>query len=190
MSLHKKALECGITSSCPEENSALFDSIITGNKAAQRLVEGNMGYVVTKVECFLDEHPDFRYFKDDLISEGFLVLTRISWTLKEVSEDEFAPQALISVSLRNAFLDMIAKEREVPLTDAIADCLKYDTTPTTDMKLDILTCCQNRIEERIVQLRCEGLMDCRIALSLGMSVRHIGRLRQEIFDRFQKTRGF
>lgn len=188
MSLHKKALECGITPSCQEENRGLFDSIIRGNKAAQRLVEGNMAYVVNKVIRFLDEHPGFGYLKDDLVSEGFFVLTRLANTLKEVGEDGFSPQALISVSLRNAFLDMIGKEREVPLTDVIVDNLKYDTTPTTDMRLDILACCLNGTEERIVQLRCEGLTDHRIALLLGMSVRHVGRLRQEIFGRFQETR--
>ena len=190
MSLHKKALECGITPSCRKENRSLFDSIIAGNKAAQRLVEGNMGYVVTKVECFLDEHPDFRYFKDDLISEGFLVLTRIADTLKEVAEDEFAPQGLISTALQYAFVRMTEKEREVPLSDVIADNLGYDDTPATDMKLDIFACCQNITETRIVQLRCEGLMDSHIATLLGMSKRHVGRLRDELLDRFQKTRGF
>lgn len=187
MTLHKKAIECGITSSCREENRALFDRIIAGNKAAQRLVEGNMGYVVAKVECFIDEYSNYGYLKDDLISEGFLVLARIADTLKEVNEDEFAPQALMSKSLHNAFVQMVLKEQGTTLTDAIADTHTHDPTPITDMKNDILACCLNVTEERIVQLRCEGLMDNRIAILVGISIRHVGRLRQEIFERFQET---
>jgi len=186
MSLHKKALECGITPSCQTENRTLFHSILKGNQAKTRLVEGNMAYVVATVETFLDAHSDFAYLKDDLISEGFLVLARVADTLSEVHTDDFFPQGLMARSLRNAFLNMIRVEREVPLTDAISNNLMCDMMPAINLKLDILDCCRTDIDREIIRLRCDGLIDKRIGRLLGLSERHVGRLRAEILARFQE----
>jgi DNA-directed RNA polymerase specialized sigma subunit len=189
MSLHKKAVECGITPSSRDENESLFRRIIAGKKAARRLVEGNMAYVVSKVENFLDEFPDYRYLKDDLVSEGFLVVARIARVIEErgeVSEECFNPQGLLSVSLRNQFFKMTDLERDVPLTEAIANTLVRDDTATQDLKLDILSCCKDGLEEEIVRLRCDGLNDIHISRKLGMTPKHVSRLRQEIHERFQE----
>jgi DNA-directed RNA polymerase specialized sigma subunit len=189
MSLHKKAIECGITSSCRDENESLFRRIIAGKKAARRLVEGNMAYVVSKVENFLDEFPDYRYLKDDLISEGFLVVARISRVIEqqgEVSEDCFNPQGLLSVSLRNQFLTTIDLERNVPLTEAVANTLVRDDTAAQDLMLDILSCCEDGREEKIIRLRCEGLTDKQIGPEVGLTKMHVSRLRQKIYERFQE----
>ena len=90
MNLHKKATECGITPSSKAENENLFRKITTcrkvvqeGKQAAERLIEGNMAYVVSKVESFLDEYTDYEYLRDDLISEGFLTLARVADNLRK-----------------------------------------------------------------------------------------------------------
>jgi len=186
MSLHKKALECGIIPSNREENEQLFTDIVRGHKAAKRLVEGNMGYVVKKVEAFLDEHPDFAYLRDDLHSEGFLVLSRIAQSVAEVCEDDFNPQGMISVSLRNAFLNMIRLERHVPLTDAITETHTYSEGAACDLKLDIFDCCEDERERQIVHLRGEGLLDDKIAERLHIGRQWVSKTRQAIYERFQE----
>lgn len=190
MSLLKTAKEHGITSSSREENRELFQQIAAGGRAKQRLVEGNMAYVVTKVDRFLIEFPSYNYLRDDMISQGFLVLARIAEKVEgdgDVSEDNFAPQGLMSLSLRNEFLMMIHVEREVPLTDAITENLLCDTMPVTDLKLDILACCVDDLDREIVRLRCEGLLDPRIGEILGYTSQHISRLRSNIFERLQEA---
>ncbi len=193
MSLHKKAKERGITPSSREENERLFHRIIDGRVATQRLVEGNMAYVVHKAESFLDEHFEFEYLKDDLISEGFLVLTRIGENVArggEVHEEDFSPQGMISVSLRNAWLNMIRLERETPLTNAIAGTLMYDESVVIDLRLDILACCEDDRERQVIEHRCQGLMDEQIGVLLSISNRRVGQIREEIFQRFQKNEEF
>jgi DNA-directed RNA polymerase specialized sigma subunit len=199
MKLQQKANECGITPSSKEENEKLFRDLIeagkdgdteAGIRASQRLVEGNMGYVVAKVDSFLDEHTDFGFLRDDLVSEGFLVLARIAKTVMEngdIDEEEFNPQAMMSVSLRNAFLNMIRLERESPLTDAIEDNCIYDEAKVRDLRLDILACCTNDMERETVRLRCDGLTDDQIANKLGAGRRHICRIREALYERFQET---
>ena len=197
MNLHKKATECGITPSSKAENEDLFRKITTcrkvtqeGKEAAERLIEGNMAYVVSKVESFLDEYTDYEYLRDDLISEGFLTLAKVADNLRKseaVDEEEFNPQAMISVSLRNAFLNMIRVERETAMTDALESTLTYDDSAAIDLKLDILACCENDRDREIVRLRCDGLNDSRIGERLGLHRTQVCRRRQALHERFQAT---
>jgi len=186
MSLYKKALECGIASSNREENEQLFADIVRGHKAAQRLAEGNMGYVIKKVNGFLKEHPTFAYLRDDLNSEGFFVLSRIAQSVTEVCKNDFNPQGMISVSLRNAFLNMIRLERHVPLTDAIAETHTYSEGSATDLRLDIFDCCEDERERQIVHLRGGGLLDDEIAERLHIGRQWVSKTRQAIYERFQE----
>jgi DNA-directed RNA polymerase specialized sigma subunit len=191
MSLLKTAKEHGITPSSRVENRELFQQIAAGSpQAKQRLMEGNMAYVVNKVDRFLDEIQGFNHLRDDLISQGFLVLARIAQKVEKdgvVAEKDFAPQGLMSRALRNDFLKMVYGERQVPLTEAVAETLLYDTEDERDLKLDILTCCENEVETEIVNLRCEGLVDHQIAGRLGISERYVGVLRQKIHRKLQEA---
>lgn len=179
-----------ITPSDVEENVKLFNEIRVGKKAMERLIEGNMAYVVSKVAFFLADFPAFQYLQDDLISEGFLVLTRLAEKLgnRTVAAEDFNPQGMISRSLRNAFLNVIRSERTptVQLTNEIESTLTYEAMTTIDLKLDILNCCKDGLEEQIVRLRCEGLEDEAIAIQLGASKATICRTRQAIYKRYQE----
>ncbi len=189
MSLHAKATEYGIVSSSREENEKLFRKILDGKRAAKRLVEGNMAYVVSKVKSFLYEYTGFEFLRDDLISEGFLVLTRIAENVAqngEMNEEDFSPQGMISVSLRNAWINMIRVEREIPLTDAIAETHIHSEADVVDLKLDILSCCENDRERQVVEYRCQGLGDENIGAMFGVTKARIGQIRNKIFERFQK----
>lgn len=177
-----------ITPSDVEENVKLFNEIMAGKKAMERLIEGNMAYVVSKVAFFLADFPTFKYLQEDLISEGFLVLTRIAKKLGTVAAKDFNPQGMISRSLRNAFLNVIRSERSmnVPLTEEIESTLTYEAMSAVDLKLDILGCCKDGLEEQIVRLRCEGLEDEAIAIQLGASKATICRTRQAIYQRYRE----
>ena len=148
-----------------------------------------MAYVISKVDAFLDEYTSVEYLRDDLISEGFLTLAKVADNLMkggEVDEADFNPQAMISVSLRNAFLNLVRVERETPMTDAIESTLTYDDSAAIDLKLDILACCKDDRDREIARLRCDGLNDTQIGKRLGLHQVHVSRLRQALCARFQE----
>lgn len=60
-----------------EENEALYHRIRTGDTAAiSEMIERNMPGVISRVGEFLRLYPRFSYLRDDLVSEGFMALTK------------------------------------------------------------------------------------------------------------------
>lgn len=189
MSLHEKAVELKIKPANREENTELLAQIATGERAHERFIEGNMAYVIFKVGKWLDEHPEYEYLKDDLISEGFLVLAKIAKRVAIMGDigDDSNAQGLITISLGRAFDRMSGYERHIPLTPEIENHHTYETLNSSDVLSDILTCCEDSRERRIVILRSRGLHDEQIAPLLGFSHKNaVWRIRQEIEKRYQE----
>lgn len=189
MSLHAKAVELKIKSANRKENTNLLAQIATGERAHERFIEGNMAYVIFKVGKWLDEHPEYEYLKDDLISEGFLVLAKIAKRVAIVGDlgDDSNAQGLITMSLGRAFDRLASHERHAILTPEIVNHHTYEMPITTDILSDILSCCKDQRERRIVILRSRGLTDEQIAPVLGFADKSgVWKIRQEIEKRYQE----
>ncbi|MHC4297929.1 MAG: sigma-70 RNA polymerase sigma factor region 4 domain-containing protein [Planctomycetota bacterium] len=205
MSRQKHAADCGIAPSCAEENEVLFtklsevgettrqltEKLDQARQAAQRLVEGNVGYVIARVDWFLDDHPEHTYLRDDLVSEGFLTLTRLATKLIEkekVSPDVFNPGGMMSICLRNSFINLVKKERtrEVDIGVATDRDLSYeDTFGVSDLMADLLSMCNTMEEREIIKLRAQGFNDTEIGAKLGRSQQSVNRIRNELHQRYQ-----
>jgi hypothetical protein len=194
MSLREKAAELDIQPSNKEENVELFVQIAEGartrEEAHKRFVEGNMAYVVFKANAWLEVHPAFEYLRDDLIGEGFLVLTRIANRVAKIGirEENFNVQGMISTSLQRAFTRLAHREGPmIPLSPSIERDHIYETPEATDVMSDILSCCDNEREERIVTLRSQGLTDDQIAPMVGYRQgATVWSVRKQIQQRYEE----
>lgn len=189
MSLHKKAVELKIKAANRKENTELLAQIATGERAHERFIEGNMAYVIFKAGKWLDENPEYEYLKDDLIGEGFLVLAKIAKRVAIMGDigDDSNAQGLITMSLGRAFDRMAGHERHILLTPEIENHHTYETSDLPDVLSDILTCCEDSRERRVVILRSRGLTDEQIVPILGFPHKTaVWRCRQEIEKRYQE----
>jgi RNA polymerase sigma factor (sigma-70 family) len=166
--ISKQAAQLGITPVNREENAELYVKIVEGKEAAERMIEGNMALAVTKVEGFIRANPRYSYLRDDLISAGFLALTRAVRQFGEAVVSDPNPQGYLRVAIRRAFDDVVAGEREVPLTDAVTDSLSADPSAAIDLQQDIFDCCQSEEQRRIIKMRAEGFTYDDISQRLGI----------------------
>lgn len=172
-----------------KENVDLFRRISQGDKtAARRFIEGNMACVVSMVDRFLDTNEEFRFLQDDLISEGYLTLVRISKKITDVDFDRFNPQGMIFVALRNALVRMTQKERQSLTTEPLHNNLLDADREKHNKKLrhDILACCKSSGEGEIIQLHLMKRTDAEIAELLNLSRSQVFRRRHRIFKRIKK----
>jgi len=168
-----------------EENEVLFESIKAGKKASKRLVEGNMPYVIRMVELFIEDTPTYAYLRDDLMSEGFLTLTKIANLMshEDVPEEQYFPQALMSVALKNAFLNLVRLEKEVPLAPSMVENLCYSTVAEEELMMDIISLCENDMERQMVVFNCVGMESDRVAELVGCTPRQLRSMKERLAKR-------
>jgi DNA-directed RNA polymerase specialized sigma24 family protein len=174
-----------MTTSTAKENEDLFRQITTGKKARQRFAEGNMAYVVTKVNSFINEHPELEYLREELISEGYLTLVQLANQLEEVNDNDFHPQALMWRALQNRFTDMVRAEKgEVELCEDLTVTGRHDAV---DLQVDILHLCRDDTDRQIVKLRLQGYTDQEIADLLNLGRVTVTTRRSKLFKRYRET---
>lgn len=184
--LYASATNCKITNSSKSENIELFQAIIEGEKAAARLVEGNMAYVVHVAESFIVEYPQWAFLRDDFHSVGFLKITEIARTRSRntVPQESYYPNALLSVSLRNAFTSLIRKERRyerlTPEMEAELENQTYDNVAFDDLQIDLLDLAPEGIAKQMVKLRLEGTPWWLLRRILGLTRRQQSILRTRL----------
>ena len=183
--VYRNASDQGIMPSNREENEVLFESIKAGKKASKRLVEGNMPYVIRMVELFIEDTPTYAYLRDDLMSEGFLTLTKIANLMshEDVPEEQYFPQALMSVALKNAFLNLVRLEKEVPLAPSMVENLCYSTVAEEELMMDIISLCENDMERQMVVFNCVGMESDRVAELVGCTPRQLRSMKERLAKR-------
>lgn len=184
--ISKQAAELGMTSTTSEENKRLLKAIIDGQSASSRLSEGNMAVVVVNVDTLLRQCPQFKYLRDDLISEGFLALVKLANKVHRMAPIK-NHQGLIGTTIRNALLDLIRREREVPLTDVVLQALSDNPTTVSDLRQDLLSCCADDKDHTIIAMREAGYTDEEIAGKIGITRPNVTRRRAKLRERWERT---
>ena len=160
-----------------EENKELFQRILDGDEAAkERFIEGNMGYVVVVVSDFVKNNEKIKYLQDDLISEGYLTLIKISQTKNPVHN----LQGFICACLRNTCVEMVMKDKPC---ERLKKNATYKEDGIKDMRQDILNCCEDNLDLRIIHLRHQGHNDLEIADICGVSQQYINKRRNDILKK-------
>ena len=63
-----------------EQNDEVYKRLVSGDeKARDEMIEGNMALVVYRVDAYLRSAPQMAYYRDDMISAGWLDCVRL-WT--------------------------------------------------------------------------------------------------------------
>ena len=165
-----------------EENAELFRRIIEGDEEArERFIKGNMAYVIAAVDGFVRERHQYKYLQDDLISEGYLVLARISQSIRNTQN----PQGMLASCLINAFNKLTSNETK-EITEALDNNLIAENNRDKGSRYEVLAGCENNLERRIMSLHLDGHTDRKIAHTLNMTRPHILRIRQKINKKLQR----
>ena len=182
--ISKCAAAQGISPSNSEENNSLVEAILAGDpNAINRFIEGNMALVTVKVEAFLAKWPQYAYLRDDLLSEGFLALTRAAHELgKEV--ETFNPQGLIGTAVNNALIDLVRKEKGVPLTKDIETSLLVDPISEIELKVDLQALCKGEKDRRIIEMREQGYSHDEIGREVNLCKGNVTRRLQALNARY------
>jgi len=93
-----------MTPSNVDENDTLYQRIRSGDQnAVAEMIERNTPLVKSRVGKFVKDYERFRYLFDDLVSEGFLALTRVvnSFSESEVTKPTGRMVSEIDYTLKN-----------------------------------------------------------------------------------------
>lgn len=188
----QQAYACGIMPASDEENRTLFIRITDGSNAARRFIEGNMAYVTHCVRAFLAEHPHLKHLRDDLMSDGFLTLTRIAEFVRkrgQVTGDRFNPQGLLCTALRNGFIKLCRKEQSSWLTPAVSSTLAApNLSNSINLMADLHALCDDAVDRQIIDLRARGYTDEEIAEGVQLSRPAVTRRRQRLHAAYREQR--
>jgi len=204
--ISKQAVRCGIQPCSRKENDALYVRVRQGDPdAKRRMIEGNMALVIVLMAAYLHEHPYIDFLRDDLISEGFLALTKAvnQLALADVIEEP-NPTGFLRESIYCSINDHAREENTIPVparTQRHSDtCIppyvvSIDTVdpPLTDpfqvvfLLEKIEGCCEDPLDQQIISLRLQGYRDHEIGERLQCSQQHVSHLRKRLYERFQEA---
>ncbi len=165
-----------------EENRILFQQILDGEEGAkERFITGNMAYVVAVAEDYVGKRPQFEYLQDDLISEGYLVLVKLS---EKILHDD-NPQGLLTTCLKHAFTKLVMRE-EKRKTEPLDKNLVWNNKYENCSRHEVLIACADDLEKRIMTMHLDGHADRKIAHILNMTRPHVLRIRHKIKKKLKK----
>ena len=177
-----------------ESNKTLQPLVAAGDDSArQRMIEANMRLVAYKVEQFLATRPQFEYMKDDLLSEGFVGLTKgVNWIRDQAVAD---PTAYLAQCIRKHLLSAVEvadivrapRNKKRLVRQPIAGAAAYAPDTQHEVLESIVDVCDDETERTIVSLRAEGYSDAEIAGRVGLSRSRVSTLRKEIAEKFRQS---
>lgn len=194
-----------------ESNDRLYPLVVAGNLAArEEMILSNMAMVTRKVGAYLDQFPQCSHLRDDLLAQGYVGLTEAVNNMVGQVCDDPNPTGLMSLHIHYSMGELLdyesairipvrtfhrkkcnGNEPSVPTKEA-SICSEYvfekegqrDPRSLTDLKDEILGCCENDIEKQIVGLRANGRSDADIAAILGIPKTTTYMMRRGIYARF------
>jgi DNA-directed RNA polymerase specialized sigma subunit len=194
-----------------EQNDAVYQRLMAGDKSARdEMIEGNVALVVYRVDAYLRMAPQMSYYRDDMIASGLLGLCDAvdGMSKKGVIRK---PTGYISIAIdryvshaadeANAivvpFQAQAAARQEgtpmcLPRTVSDSALTNYNDLSTIEceevlaLTEEVLACCQDDVERRIVSMRVDGYTDEEIGQALAIQRRHVSRMREGIFKRFNE----
>ncbi len=194
-----------------ERNCELYPLVVAGDeKAREEMILANMALVTRKVMAYLHHFPHCTSLKDDLLSQGYVGLTEAVNAMVGREVPEPNPTGFMASYIYHAIGEIVDYESgirvpqrtllrkkkqgrpvSVPSKEA-SICSEYvferdaqrDPRSLTDLKDEILGCCENDIEKKIVGLRADGRSDADIAAILGIPKTTTYMMRRGIYARF------
>lgn len=215
--LKKKAEAAGYPPpSSRAKNDALYRKLLAGDPGARsELIKGNMALVIVKVDSYLRQFPNLRYFREDLISAGLLSLVQAVDGLRAAGEVPDAnPTGYIYTSVQNGLSNAAqeecliavprksakrAKAKGQPIAipkrvagndfSELATKLVDDPMPLIELRDEIDGCCRSDVERKIVQMRHEGYLFQEIAEALDIPLSSANLMLRRVYARFLKRTG-
>jgi RNA polymerase sigma factor (sigma-70 family) len=177
-----------------ELNLELLPQVVAGNVAArEQMITGNMALVLRKVEAFIHCFPTIVYLRDDLISAGFMGLTKaVNAVAARVKIENVFNYILTAIDHElGKLIDVehtiripgksrrAAKASDKPLIPPTCVNIlperfvhgKYETELEFRDLLD--SCCCNEDERTFLRMREEGYTPAEIAEVVGKSIGYI-----------------
>jgi len=188
-----------------EDNLELAPQVAAGDcRARDRMIEGNMPLVVSKVDNYIHFFPQYRYLRDDLTSAGFVGLVdAVNRTARE-GNGVAAPVEYIGVSIARAIGECAEMDNTVPIPHisqrvmrannkeitpmkannlALANCTCYGEDRVIDMRDLIQSCCCCDEERAFVEMREAGYKLKEIAAAVNMPVSSLHVMKEDLYRR-------
>ena len=194
-----------------EQNDEVYKRLVKGDKKARdEMIEGNVALVVYRVEAYLRSAPQMTYYRDDMISAGLLGLCgAVDRMRKKGPVKNPKPTGCIAKAIDRHVshavdesntivvpnrVQQLARAEGEPITPprivpdkaliGLSESSSRDRKETLELTEDVLACCRNDVERRVVSMRVDGHTDAEIEKALNLT--HVSRLRREIFKRFNE----
>lgn len=202
-----------------QSNDELYPLVVAGDpEVREKMIQSNIGLVMTEVNRFLIFLPQFEHSRDDLIGYGMVGLVEAVNKMSESGKVEDAnPTAFMAICVRRAIGAALEKEEDVRVpmrtrnrkkqqgvdvglskTETIFDdgeeesTSKYfhDPRPMQELRLLLDACCETEDEREIMRLREEGYVDREIAGILGLPQTTTYVMRRTLYARFLELTGW
>lgn len=187
-----------------EETCGLVDELrkTDTRELRDKIIMGNARLVLFKVSAYVSLYRQTLHLKDDMVSAGFLGLTKAVNFLAdpEVSHTE-SPSGLMALFIHREIGQLIEKSNliVIPLRTKIRNDLKeikvnnfsehdYDLPRndcSDDLREVIWNLTETEYERQILNLRESGYTDLEIAERLDLPASTINLIRRELFNQFK-----
>jgi RNA polymerase sigma factor (sigma-70 family) len=197
-----------------EENYQLYQRLIQGDESArERMIEGNMGLVIVRMNAYLRKCPKMSFFRDDLISAGLCGLIEAVTRMQDGNEAEKVnPTGYIYTAIDQAMTrdadeestikipqrtQQKAREAKRPIEKPVFVGTKTQKTVFSHLKErdfhrpyeireEMLAACDGELERSIIVMHLEGYTDVEIARVLGLHRLNILKARNRICTAFKE----
>jgi DNA-directed RNA polymerase specialized sigma subunit len=195
----------------PEANLALYPRVAVGDREAMNeMIESNMSLAISKVDSFIGCFPNLAHLRDDMVSEGFLGLTKAVNKMAEAGPRENPnPTGFMSYWINHGIGTVADREaangasdrttrrarqngEELPHQVAMppdTDEAMIDPTAEIELRDLIDSCCETETDRVIVAMREKRYTDKEIAAALELPVTTTYMLRRAIYERFLAKSG-
>ena len=172
------------TKQTSEDNKALYTRIKQGDgDAIQQMITNYMPLVLDVVDKFLKSRPSREYLRDDLTSEGFVVLTEkvAQFAVKDIEN----PTGFLASTLRHAIAEAASVIGDRP------SAIERDTFgPNLSEEIDLLdeleAACLTDLDRKLVELRRAGYTFHEIAEAVGKDRKTLRGDFNAIRERFEQ----
>ncbi len=179
-------------------------------EARERIIEGNMPLVLSKVEDFIDSLPQYAFLRDDLVSAGFVGLVKAVKRMAEKGRGVKAPVEYICVVVANEIGALARQEGTIRIPPTAQKDAAAAGKPIKPMKaanellpglhadniesavdmFDLISsCCCTETERKYVEMRQAGYTLQEIADEVHTSLSAIYTTKEDLYRRVLKKAG-
>ena len=186
-------------------NEELLEQLKNGVDVKKELVEKNLGLVYTIVGSFIRSMPRLAYLHDDMLSQGFLILTTVIDAI-HTRDIRTTVGRYVADSINNKLRTWIREETSLvppqtqidydnddaelgaPTVKTAGLIIQLKETPEPTELLDaIYAACETDEDRVIVDLRRKGYKDRYIAKVLNISKTQVNDRRAAIEERYDSA---